>query len=236
MTKKAIITGITGQDGAYLADFPLGKGYEVYDELNEFDSGKGVVGFLEKPSQEEIARLNINTINAGIYILEPRVLQYIPDGEKYSFEYHLFPQLLAQKENFHVFATDNYWLDIGTPQRYLQANQDVIGGRLKSANSKRNNRFQTESAAEIDDKSIIADGCVIETGAKIYSSVIGKDCVVRQNSAVRNSVIWDDSEIGSNCEINDSVVGYKCRIVDNTMVENRYLPDMEIYQADDLKR
>lgn len=204
--------------------------------LVEFDSGKRVVRFLEKPSQEEIARLNINTINAGIYILEPRVLQYIPDGEKYSFEYQLFPQLLAQKENFHVFATDNYWLDIGTPQRYLQANQDVISGRIKSANSKRNNRFQTESAPEIDDKSIIGNGCVIETGAKIYSSVIGKNCVVRQNSTVRNSVIWDDSEIGSNCEIKDSVLGYKCRIVDNTMVENRYLPDMEIYQADDLKR
>lgn len=194
--------------------------------LVEYDENKQVKRFLEKPKQEEIDKLNIRTINAGIYILEPHVLQYIPDGEKYSFEYDLFPQLLAEKQDFHAFTSlGDYWLDIGTPKRYLQANEDVINGKVKNTRPKRNNNFQAETSAEIDDKSVIADGCIIQAGAKIYNSVLGENCFIGKNSVVKNSVIWTKSEIHSNCSVTDSVVGYQCVLQDGVEVNESYLPD-----------
>lgn len=194
--------------------------------LVEYDSDKNVIRFLEKPCAAEIEKLNINSINAGIYILEPHVLQYIPDGEKYSFEYQLFPQLLESKENFRAFTSaDHYWLDIGTPERYLAANQDVIGGKIKNIEIKRANSFRAENSAEIDDNSIIADGCVIQSGTQIYNSILGNKCVVGKNSVIKNSVIWANAEIGANCQISDSVIGNRSRVEEETLVQKRYLPD-----------
>ena len=80
--------------------------------------------FLEKPKPDEIT---VNTINAGTYILEPRVLDYIPAGENHSFEYGLFPTLLEKGEPFFAHIPQRtYWIDIGTPERYLQAHMDLL--------------------------------------------------------------------------------------------------------------
>ena len=74
--------------------------------------------FLEKPKADEIT---CNTINAGTYVLEPKVLDYLPAGENYSFEYGLFPDLLKRGEAFYAhIPVRTYWIDIGTPERYLQ--------------------------------------------------------------------------------------------------------------------
>ena len=110
--------------------------------LVEVGADDRVLRFLEKPKPEEISRLKINTINAGIYVLEPKVLSYIPKNENYSFEYQLFPALLEKAENFRAFiAEDNYWLDIGTPQRYLQAHYDLLNGRIKNLRITKTNKF-----------------------------------------------------------------------------------------------
>jgi mannose-1-phosphate guanylyltransferase len=136
--------------------------------LVETDSENRVLRFLEKPKVDELQKININTINAGIYILEPKVLDYIPTGENYSFEYQLFPGLLAREENFRAFvASDNYWLDIGTPQRYLQAHFDLISGRIKNVLLNKDNNFEMSADAEIDANSYIAEGCVIKPRAKV---------------------------------------------------------------------
>ena len=84
--------------------------------------------FLEKPKPEEVT---CDTINAGIYILEPRVLDYIPEGEPFMFEYGVFPQLLERGEPFYAYTWRGYWRDIGTPESYLQANIDVLAGPRK---------------------------------------------------------------------------------------------------------
>src|SRR2546430_16611046 len=84
--------------------------------------------FLEKPKADEIT---CNTINAGTYILEPRVLDMIPSGENHSFEYGLFPELLKLEETFFAHVpTRTYWIDIGTPARYLPVHQDLLGNRV----------------------------------------------------------------------------------------------------------
>lgn len=178
-----------------------------------------ISGFLEKPGADDIKQLNTNTINAGIYILEPKVLGYIPKGENYSFEYQLFPKLLRQKEDFRAFiAGGNYWLDIGTPPRYLQAHRDLLAGKIKNLQIYRNANFNKSETAEIDNTSLIAEGCFIKASAKIVNSVLGKNVIIEENSVVANSVIWSKTKIGSRSTIQDSIVGNNCCIGKNVFL------------------
>lgn len=182
-------------------------------EVGEDDK---ILRFLEKPKSDEVNKLGINTVNAGIYILEPKILDYIPKNENYSFEYQLFPDLLARREKFHAFtAGGEYWLDIGTLQRYLQAHYDSMSGKIKTFQIERSAVFEASDAAEIDDKSGIADSCVIESGAKIINSVLGKGVVVAAGAVVRNSVIWAGTKIGAGANVSNSIIGYDCRIGKN---------------------
>lgn len=187
--------------------------------LVEVGADDKVLRFLEKPESGEIEKLNIKTVNAGIYILEPKILDYIPKNENYSFEYQLFPDLLSRREKFHAFAAGGeYWLDIGTPKRYLQAHLDLLDGKMKTFQIERSDAFQVSDSAEIDDKSLIADGCVIESGARITNSVLGKDVAVSKNAIIRDSVIWAGTKVGANASISNSVIGYDCRIEKNVLL------------------
>src|SRR5215210_1601946 len=99
----------------------------AYGLVETGDQGR-VRGFLEKPKPEEVT---CDTINAGIYILEPKVLDYIPENEPFMFEYGVFPQLLKNKEAFFGYIWRGYWRDIGTAPSYWQANMDVLADRVK---------------------------------------------------------------------------------------------------------
>jgi mannose-1-phosphate guanylyltransferase len=174
-----------------------------------------VLRFLEKPKQEEIESLKLNTINAGIYILEPQVLNFIPEGENYSFEYGLFPDLLQKEERFFAYvAKDAYWLDIGTPQRYWQAHQDLLDGKVKRFpfGDKRSEQGDLAHTAEIDKKSHIAADCVIKPGAKIVNSFLGTGVYVEEKAVVENSVIWSHTRVNTNATVTNSVVGRGCHI------------------------
>lgn len=192
----------------------------VYGLVEVGDDAK-ILRFLEKPEDEEVNRLGINTVNAGIYLLEPEVLKYIPKGEKYSFEYQLFPHLLENRENVRAFVAEGiYWLDIGTPQRYLQAHYDLIAGRIKNLQIAPDSNFRASEEAEIDDRSWIADECVIMPKAKIINSVLGRGVVVEENTVVRNSVIWAGTKINSGASVSNSIIGCDCRIGSNALVGN----------------
>src|SRR6266576_1100260 len=103
--------------------------------------------FLEKPKEDEIT---VNTINAGTYVLEPKVLDLIPAGENHSFEYGLFPELLKREETFfaHVPAR-TYWIDIGPPERSLRVHQDLLGNKVGRIHIKeRRGNFDSATIAE----------------------------------------------------------------------------------------
>lgn len=185
----------------------------------EFGADYQVLRFLEKPKPGETGDIEINTINAGIYILEPKLLDYIPRGENYSFEYNLFPDLLRRREKFYAFVeNDAYWLDIGTPQRYLQAHYDFMDGKLKNFPAEKNGACKISDAAAIDGKSCLADGCIIEPGARLENSVLGKNVVVESGAVVENSVIWSDTKINSNARVSNSIIGFGCNIGENVRV------------------
>jgi mannose-1-phosphate guanylyltransferase len=181
--------------------------------------------FIEKPKPEEIT---CKTINAGVYVLEPSVLNYIPSGEKFSFEYQLFPALLAAGERFYAYTWPGYWIDIGSPQRYLQANKDLINGRLKSFDVTRPvlpiNKADAETI-KIDARSVIDPSCVFKPGVEIVNSAIGPNCVIEERARIENSVLLAGARVGKASEISDSVIGKSCLIGRNSKVTNATLGD-----------
>ena len=179
--------------------------------LVETEADGRVRRFLEKPQADEIT---CNTINAGTYILEPRLLDLIPAGESYSFEYGLFPDLLRRGEAFYANIPDNaYWIDLGTPERYLQAHHDLLAGRVKNVGlPPLRGEFECATAAEIDALSIIADDCTIKPGAQIINSVLGQGCYIDERARIENSVIWSHTRVNAGAQITGAVIGRGCHV------------------------
>ncbi|HVG38071.1 MAG TPA: NDP-sugar synthase, partial [Pyrinomonadaceae bacterium] len=179
--------------------------------LVETEADGRVRRFLEKPKADEISA---NTINAGTYVLEPKVLDFIPAGENYSFEYGLFPDLLGRGEPFFAYIPQNaYWLDIGTPARYLQAHTDLLADRVTTFTlPKRQGSFDAATAAQIDDRSMVADDCVIKPGVEIINSVLGPGCYVEEKARIVNSVLWSHTRVGAGAELSHAIVGRGCHI------------------------
>ncbi|MGH9880078.1 MAG: sugar phosphate nucleotidyltransferase [Pyrinomonadaceae bacterium] len=179
--------------------------------LVETETDGRIRRFLEKPKENEIT---CNTINAGTYILEPKVLDFVPAGESHSFEYGLFPELLKRREAFFAHVPPRtYWIDIGTPARYLQVHHDLLANRVGRIHMKeRRGDFDSATAAELDDLSIIGDGCQIKPGAQIINSVLGEGSFVEERARVENSIIWPHTRIGTAAQVTNAIVGRGCHI------------------------
>jgi NDP-sugar pyrophosphorylase family protein len=179
--------------------------------LVETDAEHRVLRFREKPKPEELAEQTVNTINAGIYILEPEVLDLIPKDENYSFEYNVFPDLLDKKVDFFAcILNENYWRDIGTPESYLAAHQDFLNGLIKGFELEKPGKSEIATAAVVDRRSIIDENCVIKPSARILNSVLGKGVFVEEKALVENSVVWSHTRISSGAEIRNAVIGRSC--------------------------
>jgi len=201
-----------------------------------------VRSFLEKPRPEEI---DTNLINAGMYVLEPEVLDLIPPGRPVSIEREVFPQLV-EEQAVHGVALPGYWLDIGTPDAYLQAHRDVlernfvtdIGDRLGSHYTLVADDAETASArlvppvfvgagarvesdARIGSLAVIGAGAVIGEGAAVESSVIGAGAVVGARTHVVGSIVGERAEIGADCDVRGlSVVGPGATVGDRNMLDH----------------
>jgi NDP-sugar pyrophosphorylase family protein len=188
--------------------------------LVETDFDGRIKRFLEKPKPEEINELGINTINAGVYVLEPKVLDYIPKGESYSFEYGLFPDLLRRGEPFFAhIPKDTYWLDIGTPSRYLQAHQDLLANKIKHfAPESRRGKYDAANDVQIDNKSLIADDCVFKPGVKIINSVLGQGVFVEEKAVIENSVIWSHARVNASATVSNAILGRGCHVGNHCIV------------------
>ena len=167
--------------------------------------------FIEKPGPDEIT---CNTINAGIYVLEPSVLKYMPKGEPYSFERGLFPTLLEHKEPVMSFVFDKYWIDIGTPQKYLEVHQDVLSRKFVSPRVGKStvDRSALPPGAFVDENSIIDQDVTIREGVRIENSVIGKNCKLDAGVHIVDSVLWSANTIDADARINGSLIGKGCYI------------------------
>lgn len=187
--------------------------------LVETSPDSRVLRFLEKPKPEELAATNVNTINAGIYILEPEVLDIIPAGVNYSFEYGVFPDLLARELPFFGYILLNsYWRDIGNPESYLGGHEDFLAGRVRGFEPPTPGRADVSHTATVDAASVLDDECVVKPGARIVNSVIGKGVLIEEKAVVENSVIWSHSRIAHSAEVRGAVIGRSCHVGKNAVV------------------
>ena len=187
--------------------------------LVESDDANRISRFLEKPKPEELDGLTTNNINAGIYILEPSVLDLIPAGENSSFEYNVFPELLKRQKEFFAFIMQgNYWRDIGTPTSYLEAHHDFLGGRIKGFKLGKPAEADIATAAIVDKSSIIGEGCVIKPNARIVNSVVGAGVHIEEKAIIENSVIWAHTRISHAAQIRSAIIGRSCHIGRNVSV------------------
>lgn len=187
--------------------------------LVEFGAKGEVIGFLEKPSPEIVSTLKTKTINAGVYILEPSILDLIPKGENSSFEYDVFPTVIARSLAFysHVLSTE-YWRDVGTPASYLAAHQDFLSGKIKTFFEAEPSLSDIATSAEVDKVSIIGEGCVIKPNARISNSVLGPGVHVDERATITDSVIWSHTRISAMAEIEGAVIGKSCYVGRNCNV------------------
>ena len=180
--------------------------------LVEVDPAGRVVRFTEKPAEDDVTG---NTINAGIYVLEPTVLGRITSAGSQSFEREVFPAMLHEGASVHAFMTRAYWQDIGSPEKYLDAHFGIISGRIKLPAYPQKacppNSWDKEQIS-IDRFSILDGGCVIKPGVVIENSVLGEDCRVEEGVFIRDSVIWSGTRIRPHAHIERSILGRQCHI------------------------
>lgn len=190
--------------------------------LVEVDKNSRIERFLEKPSWDEI---NCNTINAGIYIFEPEILEYIPKGINFSVERGLFPDLLARGHGLYGFASKSYWMDIGTIDKYLQSHYDLISQDAKfslSAKKYAKNTWAGKSPRwgkhiEVHGALVCGNNVKIGDFAQFHGNVcIGNNVTIGQGSFVSDSVILDDVKIAEGVRIERSLLGNNCVIEANS--------------------
>jgi mannose-1-phosphate guanylyltransferase len=178
--------------------------------------GEGRVrAFLEKPGPDEEAWVT-DLINAGVYVLEPSVLDHVPAGRQSSFERDLFPSLLASGAAVHGYEVQGYWRDLGTPIAYLAAQADLLEGRLSlpiSATEQGRGRWFAD-AVEIQDGAVLRGPVIIGTGARVEAegrvfgpSVLGPGSVIAGGARVERSVLLAGARIERGGKVSDSILG-----------------------------
>jgi NDP-sugar pyrophosphorylase family protein len=138
----------------------------------------------------------------------------MPKGEPYSFERGLFPTLLEKKERVGSFILDKYWIDIGTPKKYLEVHHDILAGKFSSRRipASQLDTSTLPSGAAVDKKSIIDADVTIRSGVRIENSVIGRNCKIEEGAHVIDSVIWPGNMLDSGSRVEGAIIGKGCYV------------------------
>lgn len=189
--------------------------YEVDDPsaygLVATADGGAVEGFLEKPTPEQAAEVSVPLVNAGAYVLERDVVRLIPAGRAVSIEREIFPRLVGQ--GLYALPLGGYWMDIGTPERYLQASWDILEGTVETDVRSRldDDGFGFEGA-EVDEQATIAAPALIEPGATVGPNaivgraVIGPRASVGPETVLMGSVVLGECELAEGSSVTDSIL------------------------------
>jgi mannose-1-phosphate guanylyltransferase len=176
--------------------------------------------FVEKPSSDQI---DTNLISAGAYVLQRDVLELIPPHRNVSIEREVWPQLIGN--GLYGYASDSYWLDIGTPARYLQGTFDIIEGNVRTAVQKRlgASYLAVDDAADVQGRvvppAVVERGVHVAAGAHVGSLVVlGHDVAIGAGSTVERAVILGGTRIGEGCTLRDCIVAAGCHVGDGTQI------------------
>jgi mannose-1-phosphate guanylyltransferase len=189
--------------------------------LVRLDEGNAVREFVEKPAPDQI---DTKLISAGAYVLERSVLELIPPDTRYSIERDVFPRLIGT--GLYGWPGSGYWLDIGTPQRYLQATFDILEREVETAAGERLGAGylsvgeHVENHGRVIPPALVEDGCRIAAGARVGSrAVLAHGVRVGEHSVIEGAVVLQGAEIGANCQLNACIVSAGVRIGDNCTID-----------------
>ena len=182
------------------------------------DDGK-ISRFLEKPTWGEVFS---DTINTGIYIFEPHVLDKIPFKQEFDFSKNLFPLLLKEDVGLYGYIAEGYWRDVGNLNEYLEAHIDCLSGNVEiEIGGKKSNNLYIGKESKISDNVnyqgtvIIGDYCSIGKNVTIINSVIGDDCSIFDDAVIKNTVLWSHVNVGMGSNLSNDIVGNDCVIGHN---------------------
>jgi mannose-1-phosphate guanylyltransferase len=188
--------------------------------LVRLQEDNAVKEFVEKPSADQI---DTNLISAGAYVLERSILEMIEPDRNVSIEREIWPRLVGQ--GLYGFPSDAYWLDIGTPDRYLQGTFDIIEGNVQTDVLRRLGDGYMSVAPDaitngrVIPPAVVERGCEIGAGAHVGSLVVLGDRVsVGEGARIERSVVLQGAEIGAGCVLTDCIVAAGVRIGARTVV------------------
>jgi mannose-1-phosphate guanylyltransferase len=184
-------------------------------------TGGEVTEFVEKPAPDQI---DTNNISAGAYVLERAVLELLEADQPASIERDVFPRLVG--EGLYGFVSDGYWLDIGTPDRYLEGTFDILEGTVSSGVQERMGdgylcvEDGVENAGRIIPSALVESGCRIGEGSRIGGRVVlERGVTIGEHTTVERAVVLQGAEIGSRCTLSGCIIGGGVRIGDECHVD-----------------
>ena len=192
--------------------------------LVETDPRGNIQRFLEKPKPDEIT---CDTINAGIYVLEPDTFDRIPKDTPWSIERSFFPSLIERHESFVAYVYRGYWIDIGTPEKYMQVHRDIMDGRYRAAPFAGEQAkvcvtagARVEEGVTLEGPCFIDEDAIVKTGARIGPySVVGRQCHIEEHAVVEHAIVWANTRVSQDAVVRRSIVGRHCHIGRNALVE-----------------
>lgn len=223
--------------GDLLTDFDLGEALAYHEEKKaaatitltsvkdplQFgvvitDKEGRITKFLEKPGWGEVFS---DTINTGIYILEPEVLDLIPEGTNRDWAKDVFPKMLEDRAPLYGCKLSGYWADIGNTDAYLESCRDIFQGRISvgvQENSLGENLFAGREAqilerdrCRIEGMAVLGDNTQILGSCTINNCVIGRNCIIEDGVVLENAVIWDNVYLKKDARISNAVLCHNVR-------------------------
>ncbi|GAB4119441.1 MAG: mannose-1-phosphate guanyltransferase [Roseiflexaceae bacterium] len=211
---------------------PLEYGVIIVDERGS------VRQFLEKPSWGEVFS---DTVNTGIYVLNPDVFRYIEKGKPTDWSKDVFPKMLRTNDALYGYIADGYWTDVGTIEEYMRANRDYLSGKvgLPRVGQLLFDDVWADGDAEIAPDAqfhgpvYLGHGAKIKRGAIIYGpSVIRDYTIIDERATIDRSIIWRNSYIGERAELRGAIVLRQCNIKSRAVLfEGTVVGDQTIINA-----
>ncbi|HXJ62516.1 MAG TPA: NDP-sugar synthase [Actinomycetota bacterium] len=176
-----------------------------------------VLEFREKPADPIPGN-----VNAGTYVLDPSALEGWPRGDKISIEREIYPMLIESGRPVFGFVTDAYWMDLGTPEKYLRAHVDVLQGRIQGIDVPAPcvaAGAVVDAGAALGRMVVVGDAATVARGARIDESVLHPGCSVGEGAALEGSILGPGSVVGAGAELHGCVLGQDARVPDGMRLD-----------------
>lgn len=184
-----------------------------------------VTKFIEKPGWNVVTA---KTINAGIYVVDPKIFANVPKGKEHSFERELYPALLEKGEPIFGFLSKAYWIDIGNPEKYKEAHQAILRGEVavKIFGTRIEGKIWLGKDTHPDPKVKLLGPCIIgervklgrETEVKDYV-VIGDRVTIGEHCLLDRAIVWKGTRLGKHVMLSDCIIGQDCLIEDEVVID-----------------